>query len=55
MLYFKNKIINMKKTIKILAVISVIAATSLSTFAYKDVDCSSDPIFNANSCSQCFL
>jgi hypothetical protein len=44
----------MKNTIKLLAVASVLVLSTLSVSAYETVECSTDPVFNANSCNQCF-
>ena len=45
----------MKKVLNTLVVAGMLSVSVLSSFAYKTVDCNSDPIFSANSCNQCFL
>lgn len=42
------------KAITILTALSVAALSVASTAAYQEIECSTDPIFAANSCSQCF-
>jgi hypothetical protein len=45
----------MKNTIKLLAVTGIIALSTLSVSAYETVDCSTDAVFDANSCNVCFI
>jgi len=42
----------MKAKILLSALLAVVMITP--TFAYEEIKCSTDPIFAANSCNQCF-
>lgn len=42
------------KLINIFTALSVLAVSTLSASAYTEVKCDTDPVFTANSCSQCF-
>jgi len=43
------------KTIKIITALSLLTLSITGVNAYKDIQCNSDPVFDANSCNQCFL
>ncbi len=42
------------KAIKLLAAVSVLAFSATGVSAYTEVNCSTDAVFSANSCNQCF-
>jgi hypothetical protein len=39
---------------KILLTALLVVALVTPTFAFEEIECSSDPVFSANSCNQCF-
>jgi len=43
------------KVTKIITALSLLALSATGVSAYEEVECNTDPSFNANSCSQCFL
>lgn len=45
----------MKKILTTLTVITTLSLSALSVSAYETVKCSSNPVFAANSCNECFL